>query len=60
MTNQDMVLERVNRSLREVSRLRDFIAAVEVGSKIAGDMLDGLEKQPLDCLDEIGEKSWNE
>jgi len=42
--------------LRQINSLRDFVAACEVGSKIAGEMLTAMETRLLDCMDEIGHR----
>jgi len=50
------VLTTLSENLRQINSLRDFVAACEVGSKIAGEMLTAMETRLLDCMDEIGDK----
>jgi hypothetical protein len=50
------VLTTLSENLRQINSLRDFVAACEVGSKIAGEMLTTMESHLLDCMDQIGEE----
>jgi hypothetical protein len=50
MTDREEVLDAVAASLRSVNSIRDFIAACEVGSKVAGDMLNDIETKLLAVL----------
>ena len=57
MTNdRSTTLAILSENLRQINSLRDFIAALEVGSKFAGEMLTTMETRLLDCMDEIGDK----
>ena len=56
MTDPTKVLDNISESLRQINSLRDFVAACEVGSKVAGEMLTTMEARLLDALDEIGDK----
>jgi hypothetical protein len=56
VTDQAKVLDHITASLREITSLRDFVAAVEVGSKVAGEMLNSVEQKLLDCMDQIGDE----
>jgi len=49
------VLTTLSDNLRQINSLRDFVAALEVGSKIAGEMLTTMEARLLDALDQIGD-----
>jgi hypothetical protein len=51
-----MASEHVTASLREITSLRDFVGAVEIGSKVAGEMLTTMESHLLDCMDSIGDE----
>jgi hypothetical protein len=55
-TDHTKILEHVTASLREITSLRDFVAAVEVGSKVAGEMLNSMEQKLLDCMDSVGDE----
>jgi len=55
-TDQAKIIEHVTASLREITSLRDFVAAVEVGSKVAGEMLNSVEQKLLDCMDSVGDE----
>jgi hypothetical protein len=55
-TDHAKILEHVTASLREITSLRDFVAAVEVGAKVAGEMLTAMESHLLDCMDQIGDE----
>src|SRR5262249_50123663 len=56
MTNDHArVLATLTENLRKINSLRDFVAACEVGSKIAGEMLTAMESHLLDCMDQIGD-----
>jgi hypothetical protein len=55
MSTDPRVLEAVTQSLREIISLRDYLAAVEVGSKVAHDMLDCVEAKLLEIIDSVGE-----
>jgi hypothetical protein len=54
--DQAKIIEHVTASLREITSLRDFVAAVEVGSKVAGEMLNSVEQKLLDCMDSVGDE----
>ena len=54
-TDHARVLTTLSENLRQINSLRDFVAACEVGSKIAGEMLTAMETR-LYCMDEIGDK----
>ncbi len=54
-TNRRIALDAITTSLRNVTSIRDFCAAVEVGGKVAGDMLQETEAKLLDILNAIGE-----
>jgi hypothetical protein len=41
--------------LRTINSLRDFIAAVEVGAKVAGEMLDRIERDLLNAIGDLNE-----
>jgi len=49
------VLATLSENLRQINSLRDFVAACEVGAKIAGEMLTTMEARLLDALDQIGD-----
>jgi hypothetical protein len=55
MTDPTKALERVAETLRSVNSLRDFVAAVEVGTKVAHDILNEAEQKLLDVMDAIGD-----
>jgi hypothetical protein len=40
--------------LREIESLRDFVTAVAVGSKIAGEILATMDRKLAVCLRELG------
>src|SRR5262249_9032692 len=48
------VLEIIAAQLREVESLRDFVTAVTVGSKIAGEILATMDHKLAVCLRELG------
>jgi hypothetical protein len=50
MTDKEEVLDAVAASLRSVNSIRDFVAAAEVGAKVAGDMLNDIETKLLAVL----------
>jgi hypothetical protein len=50
------VLTTLSENLRQINSLRDFVAACEVGAKIAGEMLTAMESHLLDCMDQIGDE----
>jgi hypothetical protein len=50
MTDREKVLGAVTESLRTVTSVRDFLVAVQVGSKVADEMLDAAERDLLDAL----------
>jgi hypothetical protein len=54
-TNRRIALDAITTSLRNVTSIRDFVAAVEVGGKVAADMLQETEAKLLDILHAIGE-----
>jgi hypothetical protein len=54
-TNRRIALDAITTSLRNVTSIRDFVAAVEVGGKVAADMLQETEAKVLDILNAIGE-----
>jgi len=54
-TNRLIALDAIITSLRNVTSIRDFVAAVEVGGKVAADMLQETEAKLLDILNAIGE-----
>jgi hypothetical protein len=56
MDNKRAVLEAITGSLREITSIRDFVAAVEVGGKVAGDMLTDVEAKLLDVMRSINEE----
>ena len=49
------MLTTLSENLRQINSLRDFVAACEVGSKIADEMLTTMEARLLDALDQIGD-----
>jgi hypothetical protein len=51
--DQAKVLDAVSASLRTITSVRDFIAAVEVGAKVAGEMVDEIERDLLDALTDL-------
>jgi hypothetical protein len=51
--DQAKVLDAVSESLRTITSVRDFVTAVEVGAKIAGEMLDEIERDLLDAIADI-------
>jgi hypothetical protein len=55
MSTDPRVLEAVTQSLREITSLRDYLAAVEVGSKVAHDMLNSVETKLMEIIDSVGE-----
>ena len=50
------VLTALSENLRQINSLRDFVAACEVGAKIAAEMLTTMESHLLDCMDQIGDE----
>jgi hypothetical protein len=54
-TDHARVLTTLSENLRQINSLRDFVAACEVGLKIAGEMLTTMEARLLDALDQIGD-----
>ena len=56
MTDKHLVLETISESLRSVSSIRDFVAAVEVGSKVASGMLDDVESALLRVMQQVGDE----
>jgi hypothetical protein len=56
MTDPARVLDKISESLRQINSLRDFVAACEVGSKVAGEMLTAMESHLLECMDQIGDE----
>jgi len=55
-TDHAKVLTTLSENLRQINSLRDFVAGVEVGAKIAAEMLTTMESHLLDCMDQIGEE----
>jgi hypothetical protein len=55
-TDHAKVLATLSENLRQINSLRDFVAACEVGSKIAAEMLTTMESHLLDCMDQIGDE----
>jgi hypothetical protein len=53
--NRRIALDAITTSLRNITSIRDFVAAVEVGGKVANDMLTEIETKLLDTLNAIGE-----
>jgi hypothetical protein len=53
MTEQAKILAAITESLRTITSVRDFIAAVEIGSKVAGEMVDEIERDLLDALTDL-------
>jgi hypothetical protein len=53
MTDQAKLLADITKSLRTITSVRDFIAAVEVGAKVAGEMVDEIERDLLDALTDL-------
>jgi hypothetical protein len=53
--NENTALDAITQSLRDVTSIRDFAAAVEVGAKMAHGMLDDVEAKLLDILRAVGE-----
>jgi parvulin-like peptidyl-prolyl isomerase len=54
-TDKNTALEAVTASLRDVTSIRDFTAAVEVGAKVAHGMLDDVEAKLLDIMRTVNE-----
>jgi hypothetical protein len=54
-TNKNTALDAITQSLRDVTSIRDFTAAVEGGAKVAHGMLDDVEAKLLDILRAVGE-----
>jgi hypothetical protein len=44
----------ISQQLREIESLRDFVTAIAVGSKIAGEMLATMDHKLAVCLRELG------
>jgi hypothetical protein len=57
MTEQAKVLDAISESLRSVNNIRDFLAAAEVGAKVASDMLNEVEQKLLDVMAHIGDEA---
>jgi len=55
-TDHAKVLTTLSENLRQINSLRDFVAACEVGAKIAAEMLTTMESRLLDCMDAIGDE----
>ena len=53
--NENTALDAITQSLRDVTSIRDFAAAVEVGAKMVHGMLDDVEAKLLDILRAVGE-----
>jgi hypothetical protein len=53
MSDQAKLLADITKSLRTITSVRDFIAAVEVGAKVAGEMADEIERDLLDALTDL-------
>jgi hypothetical protein len=56
MTDHEQAMLRAAReSLRDVTSIRDFLVAVQVGSQTAIDMLDTVENKILEVLQTLNE-----
>jgi hypothetical protein len=53
MTGQAKLLAAVTESLRTITSVRDFVTAVEVDAKVAGEMLDEIERDLLDAITDL-------
>jgi hypothetical protein len=54
MKDHAEVLQIISAQLREIESLRDFVTAVAVGSKIAGEILATMDRKLAVCLRELG------
>jgi hypothetical protein len=54
-TNKNTALEAITQSMRDVTSIRDFTAAVEVGAKVAHGMLDDVEAKLLAIMRTVNE-----
>jgi hypothetical protein len=52
--NRAEVLTIISQQLREIESLRDFVTAVTVGSKVAGEILATMDRKLAMCLRELG------
>jgi hypothetical protein len=55
-TDHARVLDTLTENLRKINSLRDLVAGIEVGAKIAAEMLTTMESHLLDCMDAIGDE----
>jgi hypothetical protein len=55
MTDHEQALRAARDSLRDVTSIRDFVAAVMVGAETAIGMLDKIENKILEVLEAINE-----